>query len=149
MRLVLFEPDIPQNTGAAIRAAACFGAGLEIIEPCGFPLNARDLRRVAMDYGNLVEPVIHDCWDAFVKTKKQARLILMTTKSSRSVWTCEFRPDDIILLGRESAGVPDAVHDTAGLRLMIPMASGARSLNVATSGAIVLAEASRQFTLSG
>lgn len=144
MRLVLFQPDIPQNAGAAIRNAACFGASIEIIEPCGFPLNARDLRRAAMDYGALAAPRTHAGWSAFQETVGDARLILMTTAASSPLWSFRFREDDILMLGRESAGVPQDVHDAADARILIPMKAGARSLNVATAGAIALAEASRQ-----
>ena len=144
MRLVLYQPDIPQNTGAAIRTAACFGASLEVIEPCGFPLKARELRRVAMDYGALAAPVVHNSWQDFLKTSGNTPISLMTTKGSVPLWEHKFHADEIILLGRESAGVPGAVHDQAHYRLHIPMAAGARSLNVATSGAIALAEARRQ-----
>lgn len=144
MRLVLYQPDIPQNTGAAIRAAACFGASLEVIEPCGFPLKTRELRRVAMDYGALAEPVVHHSWQDFLKTAADMPISLLTTKGSISLWDHVFQSPEIILLGRESAGVPDEVHERADSRLHIPMAEGARSLNVATSGAIAMAEARRQ-----
>ncbi len=144
MRLVLYQPDIAQNAGAAIRAAACFGASLEIIEPCGFPLDAKALRRVAMDYGALASPTAHAGWSAFLETAAPSRIVLMTTAGSDPLWDFAFRKDDIILLGRESAGAPAEVHEAADARLRIPMAEGARSLNVATTGAIVLAEARRQ-----
>lgn len=144
MRLVLFQPDIPQNTGAAIRTAACFGASIEIIEPCGFALSAKALRRAAMDYGALVEPLTHASWSAFRESIGDARLVLLTTKAASPLWEFGFRRDDILLLGRESAGVPDSVHAAADARILIPMAAGARSLNVATAGAIALAEARRQ-----
>lgn len=144
MRLVLFQPDIPQNTGAAIRNAACFGASIEIIEPCGFAMSAKALRRTAMDYGALAAPVTHVSWSAFRDTIGEARLVLLTTKAASPLWSFRFREDDILLLGRESAGVPEDVHAAAAARILIPMAQGARSLNVATAGAIALAEASRQ-----
>ena len=149
MRLVLYQPDIPQNAGAAIRAAACFGAALEIIEPCGFPMNAKALRRVAMDYGADRPPVAHASWDAFNQTLADARLVLLTTRASTPLWEFSFREDDAILLGRESAGAPEAVHAAADARLRIPLADGARSLNVATAGAIALAEARRQLGWEG
>ncbi len=144
MRLVLYQPDIPQNTGAAIRVAACFGASLEIIEPCGFPLKARELRRVAMDYGALVEPIVHTSWAAFAASQGEGRRILMTTKAAEPLWDFRFQAGDAVILGRESAGVPGDVHDAADARLFIPMAAGARSLNMATAGAVALAEAGRQ-----
>jgi len=144
MRLVLYQPDIAQNTGAAIRNAACFGASLEIIEPCGFPLGAKGLRRAAMDYGGLAEPRIHVSWEAFCSKRDAGRLILLTTAGEADLWEVKFRPGDIFLMGRESAGVPPEVHDSADLRVRIPIAADARSLNVATAGAIALAEARRQ-----
>ncbi len=146
MRLVLYQPDIPQNAGAAIRTAACFGASLEIIEPCGFPLDAKVLRRAAMDYGALAPPKAHVSWRAFLETAGGGRLVLMTTAAETSLWTFRFRDDDILIVGRESAGVPEDVHAAASARLCIPLAEGARSLNVATAGAIALAEARRQLT---
>ena len=100
MRLALFQPDIPQNVGAAIRAAACFGAGLDIIEPCGFPLDSKKIQRVAMDYGGLVTPIAHAGWPAFLETRFQDRLILLTTKSDTSIWDFDFTPGDVILMGR-------------------------------------------------
>ena len=146
MRIVLVEPDIPQNVGAAIRAAACFGASLDIIEPCGFPLDSREVRRVAMDYGLLAPPLAHASWRMFHENLagRSSRLVLLTTKSAESLWDFRFAPDDILLLGRESAGVPEEIHTAADARIRIPMAEGARSLNVATAGAIALAEARRQ-----
>ncbi len=144
MRLALYQPDIPQNVGAAIRAAACFGAGLDIIEPCGFPLDSREVRRVAMDYGALSQLVAHRSWTAYIGAGTQGRLVLMTTKARTALWDFGFEPGDTILMGRESAGAPDEVHNAADARLMIPLAPGARSLNVATAAAVALAEARRQ-----
>lgn len=144
MRLALYQPDIPQNVGAAIRAAACFGAGLDVIEPCGFPLNAREVRRVAMDYGDAATPAAHLGWEAFLETLGTARLILMTTAAEETIWTFKFRRDDILLMGRESAGAPQEIHAAAHARLKIPLAPGARSLNVHVAAAVVLAEARRQ-----
>ncbi len=144
MRLALYQPDIPQNVGAAIRAAACFGAGMDVIEPCGFPLDSREVRRVAMDYGAAAAPKAHSGWTGFLETAGDARLILLTTKADRTIWDFAFRPDDIILMGRESAGAPDEVHDRADARLKIPLAPETRSLNVAVAAAVALAEARRQ-----
>jgi len=146
MRLALFQPDIPQNVGAAIRAAACFGAGLDIIEPCGFPLDSREIRRVAMDYGALAQPVAHAGWSAFEAQAKStgSRILLLTTKADAAIWDFSFEPDDILLMGRESAGAPEEIHDAADVRLTIPLAPGARSLNVAVAAAVALAEARRQ-----
>lgn len=143
MRLALYQPDIPQNVGAAIRAAACFGAGMDVIEPCGFPLDSREVRRVAMDYG-AEAPRAHAGWAAFLETVGPARLVLLTTKAGQSIWDFRFRTNDIILMGRESAGAPEEVHERADARLRIPLAAGARSLNVAVAAAVTLAEARRQ-----
>jgi tRNA (cytidine/uridine-2'-O-)-methyltransferase len=144
MRLALYQPEIPQNMGAAIRAAACFGAGLDIIEPCGFPLDSRKIARVAMDYGALANPEAHSGWSAFQGQLSPARLILLTTKAETSIWDFSFQPDDVILMGQESAGAPDEVHKAAHAQLRIPLAAGARSLNVATAAAVALAEVRRQ-----
>ena len=144
MRLALYQPDIPQNVGAAIRAAACFGAEIEIIEPCGFPFDSPKIARVAMDYGALAAPRAHKSWAAFIEQIGDARLILLTTAAQQSIWEFEFRQDDVLLMGRESAGAPGEVHDAAAARLLIPLAEGARSLNVAVAAAVTLAEARRQ-----
>ena len=144
MRLALYQPDIPQNVGAAIRAAACFGAGLDVIEPCGFPLDSREVRRVAMDYGASATPTAHSGWAGFLKTVGSSRLILLTTKAEKTIWDYAFLPDDILLMGRESAGAPDEVHERADSRLRIPLAPEARSLNLATAAAVALAEVRRQ-----
>jgi tRNA (cytidine/uridine-2'-O-)-methyltransferase len=146
MRLVLFKPEIAQNAGAAIRAAACFGAGLDIIEPCGFPADAKGMRRAALDYGALAPPVMHAGWSAFQESAERAsgRLILLTTKAETSIWDFEFRPGDLLMTGQESAGAPDEVHDACDATVRIPIAADARSLNLATAAAIALAEARRQ-----
>ena len=146
MRLALYQPDIPQNVGAAIRAAACFGAALDIIEPCGFPLDSREIRRVAMDYGALAQPVAHSGWKAFQSNAIEtgSRLVLLTTKADATIWDFTFEREDILIMGRESAGAPDEVHESAAARLCIPLASGARSLNVHVAAAVALAEARRQ-----
>ncbi len=144
MRLALYQPDIPQNVGAAIRVAACFAAGVDIIEPCGFPLAAREVRRVAMDYSALAPPAAHPNWSAFLRACGSARLVLLTTKADRSIWDFQFRRDDIVILGRESAGAAPEIHDAAHARLRIPLAPGARYLNVAVAAAVAHAEARRQ-----
>lgn len=144
MRLALYQPDIAQNVGAAIRIAACFGAQLDIIEPCGFPLDSREIKRVAMDYGALAPPTAHSGWRAFLEAKADSRLILMTTKAPEPIWDFQFHPGDTLLMGRESAGVPDEVHEAADARVIIPLAPEARSLNLAVAAGIGLAEASRQ-----
>ncbi len=146
MRAALFQPDIPQNTGAIMRVAACFGAGLDIIGPCGFPLDSRDLRRAAMDYGALAPPVLHSGWTAFLESaeRRSGRLVLLTTRGATSLYDFVFEPTDILMLGRESAGAPADVHAAAEARLVIPLAAGARSLNVAVAAAVALSEARRQ-----
>lgn len=135
------------NVGAAIRTAACFGVPLDIIEPCGFPLTARDIKRVAMDYRTLTEPHRHASWAAWQASPERAggRVVLLTTAATTSLYRFSFAPGDIIMTGRESAGVPDAVHRAADARVVIPMAKAARSLNVVVSAAIALGEAARQF----
>lgn len=144
MRIVLVEPDIPQNVGAAIRAAACFGASVEIIGPCGFPIDSREVRRVAMDYGLLAPVRMHAGWRAFRDCAEPARLVLLTTRAEDSLWDFRFAPGDAILLGRESAGAPEEVRAAVDAQVKIPMAPGARSLNVAVAAAVALAEARRQ-----
>ena len=143
MRLVLFEPDIPQNTGALLRLGACLGLGVDIVEPCGFLLDDKRLRRAGMDYLDRVEMTRHGSWDAY-RRAAAGRLVLLTTKGGTRYTDFAFRPDDNIVLGRESAGVPEAVHAAADARLRIPMQAGARSINVALAAAMVLSEALRQ-----
>ena len=142
--MALFEPDIPQNLGAFIRLSACLGVPLDIIEPCGFPLDDRRIRRAAMDYYDFARPVRHASWQAFRRDRPSGRLILLTTAGSVVFPQIAFRSDDILLLGRESAGVPAEVHDTADVRLRVPLQAGARSLNVALAAAMVVSEALRQ-----
>lgn len=144
MRLALFEPDIPQNTGALIRLCACFGVPLDVIEPCGFLWNDAKLKRAGMDYLELADVVRHNSWAAFRTARGKHRLVLATTQGAVPYTDFAFAPDDIVMLGRESAGAPDYVHAAASGRVRIPMRTGLRSLNVAQSGAIVLSEALRQ-----
>ncbi|WP_293901008.1 tRNA (cytidine(34)-2'-O)-methyltransferase [Phenylobacterium sp.] len=142
MRLALFQPDIPQNLGAAIRLAACLGVPLEVIEPCGFPLSDAAIRRAAMDYAAIADVRRHPGWADFRDDRgRTGRLVLFTTQAARPFQTFEFRPDDVLLFGRESAGVPEAVHEAADARLFIPLAPGARSLNVVTAAAMALSRA--------
>ena len=143
MRLALYQPDIPQNTGAILRLGACLGVAVDIIEPCGFVIDDRRLRRVGMDYLDKVVVRRHRSWAAF-RRAAAGRLILLTTRSASPHTGFAFAADDILLLGRETAGVPDAVHDAADARLRVPMRPGLRSLNLALAAAIVLAEALRQ-----
>src|SRR6478752_4039362 len=141
MRLALFEPDIPQNLGAFIRLAACLGTPLDIIEPCGFPVDDKRIRRAAMDYYDLAQVHRHDSWAAYRRDRLPGRLVLLTTLGATALPAATFRPDDTLLLGRESAGVPAEVHAGADLRVRIPLQKSLRSLNVATAAAMVLGEA--------
>jgi tRNA (cytidine/uridine-2'-O-)-methyltransferase len=145
MRLALFEPDIPQNTGALLRLAACFGLGVDVIFPCGFIFDDARMRRAGMDYIDRVDIRRHTSWEAYQKRARMGRLILLSTKAAEPYHRFVFQPDDTLLLGRESSGVPDHVHDAADHRLVIPLQAGMRSLNVAMAAAIVAAEAQRQF----
>jgi tRNA (cytidine/uridine-2'-O-)-methyltransferase len=147
MRLALYEPDIPQNTGTMLRLASVMRIGVDIIEPCGFLLDDRRLRRAGMDYLDQVSITRHSSWAAFSASRAEngcGRLLLLTTAGDIPYCGFEFAPDDTLLMGRESAGVPDAVHDAADARLCIPMAPEARSLNVALAAAMTLGEALRQ-----
>ena len=143
-KIALFEPDIPQNTAAIIRTCACLGAKLEIIEPCGFLLTDKRFKRVVMDYIEEENIKFHKSFNEFLRSKKNHRIILMTTKASISYAKFKFKESDTILFGRESAGVPDNVHKLIKNRLKIPMENNKRSLNVATSVAIILAESLKQ-----
>ena len=145
--IALFEPDIPQNTAAIIRTCSCLGANLEIIEPCGFLLNDKRFKRVVMDYMDEKDIKFYKSADDFFTSKKNQRIILMTTKASISYTKFKFDKNDTILFGRESAGVPDKVHKSIKDRLKIPMKNDKRSLNIASSVAIILAESLRQIEL--
>ena len=147
-KIALFEPDIPQNTAAIIRTCACLGAKLEIIEPCGFLLSDKRFKRVVMDYMDEKDIKLYKSSKDFFKSKENQRIILMTTKASISYSEFKFDKDDTILFGRESAGVPEAVHKLIKDRLKIPMKNDKRSLNIASSVAIVLAESLRQIKLN-
>ena len=146
-KIALFEPDIPQNTAAIIRTCAGLGAKLEIIEPCGFLLNDRRFKRVVMDYMNEKDIKFYKSSDDFFNSKKNQRIILMTTKASISYTKFKFEKNDTILFGRESAGVPENLHKLIKNRLKIPMKSDKRSLNIASSAAIISAECLRQLNL--
>ena len=146
-KIALFEPDIPQNTGAIIRTCACLGAKLEIIEPCGFLLSDKRFKRVVMDYMDEREIKIYQNSDHFFESKKNQRVILMTTKGSDSYTNFKFDVNDTILFGRESAGVPKDIHELVKNRLKIPMKNNKRSLNIASSVAIILAECLKQTKL--
>ena len=148
MRLALYEPDIPQNTGAILRLCACLGVPLEIVEPCGFVMDDKRLRRVGLDYLEAVTLRRHSSWGAFQIWRREeagaGRLLLLTTRGDMPYTDFAYRESDCLLLGRESAGVPEAVHRAADARLLIPLRPGLRSLNVAMAGAMVLGEALRQ-----
>ena len=146
-KIALFEPDIPQNTGAIIRTCACLGAKLEIIEPCGFLLSDKRFKRVVMDYMDEKEIKIYQNSVHFFESKKNQRVILMTTKGSDSYTNFKFDVNDTILFGRESAGVPKDIHGLVKNRLKIPMKNDKRSLNIASSVAIILAECLKQTKL--
>ena len=146
-KIALFEPDIPQNTAAIIRTCACLGAKLEIIEPCGFLLTDKRFKRVVMDYMDEKNIHFYESSDDFFKSKKNQRIILMTTKASISYTKFKFNENDTILFGRESAGVPESVHKLIKDRLKIPMKTNKRSLNIASSVAIILAESLKQARL--
>jgi tRNA (cytidine/uridine-2'-O-)-methyltransferase len=143
MRLALYEPDIPQNTGTVLRMAACLDVPVDVIEPCGFVFDDRHLRRALMDYRDHVEMCRHTSWQAFLKAHGEARgrLILLTRAADTPYSEFRFHRDDTLLLGRESAGAPPTVHDAADARVRVPMAAGLRSLNVAVAAAMVLGQA--------
>lgn len=144
MRLALYQPDIPQNTGTILRLAACMAVPVDLIGPAGFVLDDRKLRRAGMDYLDRVALVRHSSWAAFRAAPAPGRLVLLTTRAGARYTDFAFRADDTLLLGRESAGVPDEVHEAADARLAIPVAPGLRSLNVAVAAAMALGEALRQ-----
>lgn len=149
MRLALFQPDIPQNTGTLLRLGACLDIELDIIEPCGFIFSERTLKRAGMDYLDMVRYRRHYSWEHFLQYRAEhpeeyGRIVLLTTHASEPYYNFEFRPNDIILMGRESAGVPEEVHQTADARLLIPMNHNARSINVAVSAVMVVGECLRQ-----
>jgi tRNA (cytidine/uridine-2'-O-)-methyltransferase len=143
IRLVLFQPDIPQNAGAMMRLAACMGVALDLIEPCGFPFDDQRVRRAGMDYMSHLDLARHASWARF-RNVDQGRLVLLTTAGEVSHADFSFSADDRIVVGRESAGVPPELHQEADARIRIPMRAGIRSLNVAQAAAIGLAEALRQ-----
>lgn len=143
MRLAVFQPDIAANLGTICRTAACLGVPVDVILPCGFPFSEKAFRRAAMDYADHVRLTLHDDWEHFADATK-GRLVLMTTKSATPLSEMTFSPDDTLLLGRESAGVPESVHSAADARILIPMQPGLRSLNVAVSAGIALYSALQQ-----
>jgi tRNA (cytidine/uridine-2'-O-)-methyltransferase len=146
MQIALYQPDIPQNTGTILRLCACLGVAAHIIEPAGFPVSDRHFRRAGMDYLDQVAIMRHDSWSKFEQWRNDGgyRLVLLTTKGTSSYLDYRFGLDDILLLGRESAGVPDGVAAAADARLVIPIRPGLRSLNIAMAAAMALGEALRQ-----
>ena len=152
MRLALYQPDIPQNTGTLLRLGACLNIEIDIIEPCGFIFNEKAMRRAGMDYLDLVNCRRHNSWADFMDYRlkhpdESGRLDLMTTHGKNSLLDFEFKPNDIILMGRESAGVPEEIHQLVDAQLLIPMSPEARSINMAVSASIALTEALRQTKL--
>ena len=146
LRLALYQPDIPQNTGTMLRLCACLGVAVEIVEPAGFDVSDRNFRRAGLDYLDRVAVTRHPSWRAFAawRAERGLRLVLATTKAAQAYTDFAFRPDDVVLVGRESAGVPDEVHAAADARIRIPVAPGLRSLNVAVAAGMILGEALRQ-----
>lgn len=146
MRIALYQPDIPQNTGAMLRTAACLGVAVDVIGPCGFVFSDKALRRVGMDYADRAHLTRHDSWEAFLALERIAgsRLVLLTTRAEVPYFDFRFRDDDVLVMGRESAGVPEAVAAAVDARLRVPLAPGMRSLNVVVAAAVVLGEALRQ-----
>ena len=143
LRLALFQPDIAANVGAALRLGACLGVPVDVIGPCGFPVSDASLRRAAMDYAAIADWTLHADWTAF-RTAHPGRLVLLTTRGAVPHTQAAFAPDDLLILGRESAGAPAWLHEAAALRVRIPMVREARSLNLVTAAALVLGEALRQ-----
>ena len=146
-RLAIYQPDIPQNLGAMIRLCACFGIAIDLIEPCGFPFSIKAIRRTAMDYMDLVKINCHNDFDSFMKEYKyKRRIILLTVKSSKSIWDFKFKSNDILMVGSESSGVSDCDRDSISLNVKIPISSSTRCLNVTTAASIAVSEALRQNT---
>ena len=142
--IALYQPDIPQNTAAIIRLCSCFDTTLEIIEPCGFHLDDKRLKRVTMDYLDKSKIITYKSYENFLVKKKKSRIILMTTEAKKNYYTFKFKSQDTLLFGRESAGVPKIVHNNSYQRLRIPLKKNARSLNISIAVAITLSEALRQ-----
>jgi tRNA (cytidine/uridine-2'-O-)-methyltransferase len=140
LRLALFQPDIPQNLGAAIRLSACFGVPLDVIEPCAFPVSDRSLKRAALDYGPQADIRRHDSWRLFLEApeRSEGRLVLFSTKGATRIDDFSFEPDDTLLFGRESAGAPAEIHERAEATVCIPIRPGTRSLNLSVSAGVAL-----------
>ena len=148
MKLVIFQPDIPQNTGAMVRTCSCFDTDIEIIHPSSFPLNDKLLKRAAMDYGSSINITQHDSWEVFKnKLDPGKRIILLSTKGKIAYTDFSFKSDDYLMVGRESAGVPENIHNEVDEVLTIPISKSSRSLNVSTAASIALSEALRQLKI--
>jgi tRNA (cytidine/uridine-2'-O-)-methyltransferase len=149
LTLALYQPDIPQNAGTMLRSCACLGVGAAIVEPAAFPVSDRHFRRAGMDYLDHLSVERHASWAAFEawRAGRRRRLVLLTTRGDTPLWDFAFAADDVIMVGRESAGVPDEVRNAAGARIVIPVRAGLRSLNVAAAAAMALGEATRQLGL--
>ena len=146
LRLALYQPDIAPNVGSVIRTGACLGVPVDVIEPCGFAFSLHAVRRQVMDYGDKADVTRHDSFVAF-QSRRQGRLVAMTTHGAVALWDFVFQPGDTLLMGRESAGLPQEVHALADARVFVPMAEGTRSLNIAVAAGICTAEALRQLQL--
>lgn len=144
MRLCTYQPDIAPNLGAMIRLSACFDIPLDIIEPCGFPLSLKSLRRTAMDYADIADLTRHDSWETYLAMRTPGRLVLMTTKATETLWDFQFQPTDTIVMGRESAGVTESVHNQCNAHIKLSMSGTARSLNVAMCAGMAVSEGLRQ-----
>ena len=144
--IALYQPDIPQNTASIIRLCSCFDATLEIIEPCGFHIDDKRIKKIAMDYLDKSKIIIHTSYKNFLLKKKKSRIILLTTKAKKKYYNFKFKSGDTLLFGRESAGVPKVVHKDSKQRLMIPLKKNVRSLNITIAAAIILSEAIKQNT---
>jgi len=147
IHIALYQPDIPQNVGAAMRLCACLGIPLDIIEPCGFPWDIKKIRQSGMDYVGQIEVIRHDSWSAFKEAYPEKRLILLTTKSPTPYLEFEFDKNDILIAGRESSGVPEEIHQEIASRVIIPMAGESRSLNIINATSMITGEALRQIGL--
>tara|TARA_B100000925_G_scaffold283655_1_gene257778 strand:+ start:48 stop:518 length:471 start_codon:yes stop_codon:yes gene_type:complete len=147
VKIALYEPDIPQNTASIIRTCSCLGAKLEIIEPCGFLMSDKRFKRVVMDYMDMKEIKFFESSEEFFKKKTHHRIILMTTKAKKNYTDFKFKKNDTILFGKESAGVPNRIHEIVKYKLKIPMVKKKRSLNLSTSASIVIAECLRQINI--
>lgn len=147
LRIALYQPDIPQNVGAAIRLCACMGIALDVIEPCGFPWDIKKIRQAGMDYVEQAQLMRHSSWDAFVEHHTGRRFVLMTTKASEDYTQFQFSDQDILIAGRESSGVPEEVHQFVDHRVKINMSGQARSLNIINATSMVTGEAIRQIHL--